>query len=58
MKLLADRNETTTPHGRIGLGILIFQDLAVVVMVLLVPMLGGTGGSGGAIAWALGQGRR
>ena len=42
LKLLADRNETTSPHGRIGLGILIFQDLAVVVMVLLVPMLGGT----------------
>ena len=42
LKLLADRNETATAHGRIGLGILIFQDLAVVVMVLLVPMLGGT----------------
>src|SRR5262249_56603155 len=53
LKLLADRNETTTAHGRIGLGILIFQDLAVVVMVLLVPMLGGTGGSSGAIVWAL-----
>src|SRR5262245_10616050 len=53
LKLLADRNETSTPHGRIGLGILIFQDLAVVVMVLLVPMLGGTGGSSGAIVWAL-----
>jgi len=53
LKLLADRNETTSPRGRIGLGILIFQDLAVVVMVLLVPMLGGTGASGGAIAWAL-----
>jgi monovalent cation:H+ antiporter-2, CPA2 family len=53
LKLLADRNETTSPRGRIGLGILIFQDLAVVVMVLLVPMLGGTGASGPAIAWAL-----
>jgi CPA2 family monovalent cation:H+ antiporter-2 len=53
LKLLADRNETATAHGRIGLGILIFQDLAVVVMVLLVPMLGGTGGSSADIAWAL-----
>jgi len=53
LKLLADRNETTTAHGRIGLGMLTFQDLAVVVMVLLVPMLGGTGGSSGAIVWAL-----
>ena len=53
LKLLADRNETNTAHGRIGLGILIFQDLAVVVMVLVVPMLGGTGGSSGEIVWAL-----
>jgi len=53
LKLLADRNETTSPPGRIGLGILVFQDLAVVVMVLLVPMLGGSGVSGAAIAWAL-----
>ena len=53
LKLLADRNETNTAHGRIGLGILIFQDLAVVVMVLVVPMLGGTGGSGSQIVWAL-----
>ena len=41
------------PTGRLGLGILIFQDLAVVVMVLLVPMLGGSAGGFGAIAWAL-----
>jgi monovalent cation:H+ antiporter-2, CPA2 family len=53
LKLLADRNETTSPRGRIGLGILVFQDLAVVVMVLLVPMLGGTGASATAIVWAL-----
>jgi len=53
LKLLADRHETNTPHGRTALGILVFQDLAVVVMVLLVPMLGGTGGSSGAVAWAL-----
>src|SRR5262245_735130 len=53
LKLLADRNETNTAHGRIGLGILIFQDLAVLVMVLVVPMLGGTGGSSSEIVWAL-----
>ena len=40
--------------GRSALGILIFQDLAVVVMVLLVPMLAGTAAdSAAAIVWAL-----
>src|SRR4030095_11551286 len=53
LKLLADRNETNTANGRIGLGILVFQDLAVVVMVLLVPMLAGAGGSSIEIVWAL-----
>jgi CPA2 family monovalent cation:H+ antiporter-2 len=45
MKLLMDRGEATTETGRASLGILIFQDLAVVAMVLLVPMLGAAGGS-------------
>lgn len=53
MKLLADRYEVDTPKGQIALGVLIFQDLAVVVMVLLVPMLGGSGGSSGELLWAL-----
>jgi len=53
LKLLADRHETSTPHGRTALGVLVFQDLAVVVMVLLVPMLGGTGGSAVDLVWAL-----
>jgi monovalent cation:H+ antiporter-2, CPA2 family len=39
MKLLADRNATNGEPGQTALGILIFQDLAVVVMVLLVPLL-------------------
>src|SRR5581483_8077600 len=53
LKLLADAGETNSPHGQVSLGLLIFQDLAVVVMVLLVPMLAGTGGSGVDVAWAL-----
>jgi K+:H+ antiporter len=53
LKLLADRAETSAPHGQVALGLLIFQDLAVIVMVLLVPMLAGSGGSAGAIGWAL-----
>ncbi|CAN5774073.1 cation:proton antiporter [soil metagenome] len=53
MKLLADRSETTTEPGQASLGILIFQDLAVVAMVLVVPMLGGQGGGALSLAWAL-----
>ncbi len=53
LKLLADRNETSSEHGQATLGILIFQDLAVVAMVLVVPMMGGAGGSALDIGWAL-----
>jgi CPA2 family monovalent cation:H+ antiporter-2 len=55
MKLLMSRGETNSEGGQASLGILIFQDLAVVGMVLVVPMLGGQGGSGADIAIALGK---
>ncbi len=50
--LLSDRAETDTPSGKLTLGILIFQDLAIIAMVLLVPLLGGEGDAGG-IGWVL-----
>ncbi len=43
MKLLMDAGEMDTPHGKAALGILIFQDLCVVPMMLFVPFLGGSG---------------
>ncbi len=36
LKILLDRGELDTPHGRLSLGILIFQDLIVVPMMLVV----------------------
>ncbi len=39
LKIQSDRGETDTPQGRISLGILIFQDLAIVPMIALVPIL-------------------
>jgi len=48
LKILSDRAEMGTPHGRIGLGILIFQDLIVVPMMLLVPFLSGKAGDLGS----------
>ena len=53
--ILAERDETDTPVGRLSLAILIFQDLAVVVMVLLVPMLAGESGTAGDFLWVLGR---
>ncbi len=55
LKLLADRGESGTTFGQVSLGLLIFQDLAIIVMVLLVPMLAGTGGSAAELAAALGK---
>ena len=41
LKILYDRNEITAPHGRMSLGILIFQDLIVVPMMLVTPIMAG-----------------
>ncbi|RJQ23957.1 MAG: hypothetical protein C4560_00540 [Nitrospiraceae bacterium] len=43
MKMLAEKGETDTPHGRVMIGILIFQDLCVVPLMLLAPALSGEG---------------
>src|SRR3989339_629910 len=40
LKILYDRNELESPQGRIALGISLFQDLATVPMILLLPILG------------------
>ena len=56
MKLLMDRGQANSEGGQASLGILIFQDLAVVAMVLLVPTLGGGGGSAWALVRALATG--
>ncbi|MEM8556999.1 MAG: cation:proton antiporter [Bacteroidota bacterium] len=54
LKLLGDRGETGTEAGQASVGLLIFQDIAIIVMVLLVPMLAGVGGGPLDIAKALG----
>jgi monovalent cation:H+ antiporter-2, CPA2 family len=38
-KILAERNELGTPHGRDVLGVLLFQDLAVVAFLVATPTL-------------------
>ncbi len=45
LRALTERRELDAPHGRFIVGTLIFQDLCVVPMVLLVPLLAAGGGS-------------
>lgn len=40
LSLLSQVNELDSPHGQISLGVSIFQDLALVPMILLLPILG------------------
>ena len=44
MRSLQNRGEIDTPHGRTALGILIFQDLLAIPMMLAVPLLAGSAG--------------
>lgn len=42
-KLLAERGELAMPHGRDVMGILLFQDLAVVAFLIVIPSLNAEG---------------
>ncbi|MEX1024187.1 MAG: cation:proton antiporter [Planctomycetota bacterium] len=46
LKLLADENELATPHGRLTVGVLLLQDVAVIPLLLAVPLLAGIDGQG------------
>ena len=45
LKILKDRSDEDSPQGRISIGIILFQDMMVVPMMLLIPFLAGSGGS-------------
>ncbi len=40
LQLLTEKNELTTEHGQAAFGILLFQDLAVIPLLALLPFLG------------------
>ena len=42
LKIYADRGELDSPHGRVVVAILLFQDLCVVPLMVLMPLLAGT----------------
>ncbi|MCG7850551.1 MAG: cation:proton antiporter, partial [ANME-2 cluster archaeon] len=42
LKILSERGEVESPYGNVSICILIFQDLSIILMVLLVPLLAGS----------------
>lgn len=53
--LLSEQGKTDTPTGRLSLAVLIFQDLAIIAMVLMVPILSGENESINEIFIVLGK---
>lgn len=43
LQALGERQQLTTPHGRAAFGILLFQDLAVIPLLALLPLLAASG---------------
>jgi len=53
LNILQSNNAISSPHGKNALGILIFQDIIVVPMMLVTPILAGQGGELGLELLAL-----
>ncbi len=53
LKLIQERAEVDSPHGRTTLGILIFQDIIIVPMILITPLLAGAAGNLGESVFVL-----
>lgn len=55
LRLLDMRGETKAAHGRFVVGVLVFQDLAVIAMLLMLPILGGEASGAGEVLLTLGK---
>jgi CPA2 family monovalent cation:H+ antiporter-2 len=49
IKQLSEQVELNSEHGRLGVSILLFQDLAVIPLLVVIPILAGDSESGGLI---------
>ena len=58
IKQLAEQLEFNSRHGKLSVGILLFQDLSVVPFLVIIPTLSGLsdGGIGAELGWALVKG--
>ena len=51
LQLLAEKNELTSTHGQAAFGILLFQDLAVIPLLALLPLLGSAAAASTEPGW-------
>ncbi|MNF67233.1 Glutathione-regulated potassium-efflux system protein KefC [compost metagenome] len=42
LQMLAERKQLTSPHGRLAFAILLFQDIAAIPLIALLPVIAGT----------------
>ena len=60
VKLLSDKKEIDSLHGRIAMGFLIVQDIVAILVLIVITAFGGDstgdGNAGSDIAWIIGKG--
>lgn len=60
VKLLSDKKEIDSLHGRISMGFLIVQDIVAILVLIIITAFGGDstsdGNAGSEIAWIIGKG--
>lgn len=54
MQLMSESNEMTTRHGHSAIAILLFQDIAVIPLLLILPLLAGVVDTSNGIDWLKG----
>lgn len=54
-RLLMDRGELRSEHGRVMIGITLVEDLAVVILTVILPAMASGNGGVNAVAWTLGK---
>ena len=55
MRLLMDRGELSAEAGRVMITLTLVEDLAVVILTILLPSLNSSEGSFGQVAWKIGR---
>jgi glutathione-regulated potassium-efflux system protein KefB len=57
LQVLAERGELQTKHGRSAFGVLLFQDVAAIPLIALLPLLGTGAAASGGEPWYLAAGK-